>query len=153
MKPLTILPITLILLAALAACVSKQSPTTHSTINMTTPLTDTFPFLTYAAAGSYAITLPAEDEKVMDRYAENLSSLDLSGSGYSWEGIILQLLDQHDPALSSQFNFDSEAGAFYCTTTSEDAYLKFLHLLAPILQDPTQFRQALSKIDRNRIDD
>src|SRR3954462_10803925 len=63
--------------------------------------------------GTYTITASIESKKLFSQYNPLFVHYGYSGNGYSWEGIIKQILAKENPALLGYMEFDSEAGMFF----------------------------------------
>lgn len=78
---------------------------------------------------------------------------DYEPNGYCWEGHIIQILEQENPALLDHIEFDSEAGGFYTEADSKKAQLAFVNTLSPIFQDMSKLEEYIRSADRSQIDD
>ena len=101
---------------------------------------------------SHAIRADIEGD-LFPIYNPIFTKFGLSGNGYSWEGVVIQVLEQEHPELLQKIQFDPEAGGFYAFAENKDVQLKFMDVLCPIFQDTKLLEQFLSSIDRTQIDD
>jgi hypothetical protein len=76
-----------------------------------------------------------------------------SGSEYSCEGHIIQILEKIDKELLTHIDFDPEAGGFDAYADSKDAQLKFVNILGLIFSDVNKLEDYLKSADRAGIDD
>jgi len=80
------------------------------------------------------------------------SKYKLSGNGYSWDGVVKQILMKKNPALLTQIEFNSEAG-MSCVESDKKSIIKFINTLNPIFNNRQILEDYLSKIDLSKIDD
>ena len=101
-----------------------------------------------------SLTIQADIEgKLFDVYYPIFTNHGYTGNGYSWEGHIVQILEQTDPDLISRITFDPEAGSFFAIAKDYEALTRFQDALCPIFIDLDMLGKYLDSADRTRIDD
>jgi len=110
------------------------------------------PFIIYRD-DSYMIAAEIESKELFDKYNPIFEKYQLSGNGYSWEGLIKQILEKENPALLNHLQFDPEAGGFYVFADSEKTQHHFAELASKVFSDMSKLEKYLKTIDRERIDD
>jgi hypothetical protein len=116
-----------------------------------TPKT-TFPFTLVSSLNNYAVSINLESDDVAKQYGLFIK-YKYTGNGYSYEGLIMQIVEELDKDLLNHITFDSEAGAFYARIDTEENQFKFVNLLSPIFSDLTKLEEWLKKADRSKIND
>lgn len=99
------------------------------------------------------ITAFIEDKPLYPRYKNLFEKYGYSGNGYSWEGIIIQILEKLNPGLLTHIQMDPEAGAFFAHADTKASQLEFVKLLSPIFSDEKKLTVWLKNADHKRISD
>jgi len=111
-----------------------------------------YPF-TVTEDGSHTVLAEIESEDLFVKYLPIFEKYGYSGNGYSWEGIIRQILEKIDPSLLRHLHFNSEGGAFFVDADSEATQQKFLLEVSPIFRNIPRLEQYLKTADRRRVSD
>lgn len=77
----------------------------------------------------------------------------LTGNGYSWEGVIIQILEKEHPSLLNHIHFDPEAGAFFAFADSYKRQVEFAYIIHKVFTNALKLEQYLMNMNRSRIDD
>ncbi len=99
------------------------------------------------------ITAFIENKPLYPHYKNLFEKYGFSGNGYSWEGIIVQILEKQDPELLKHVQMDPEAGAFFAYADSKLSQIAFVKILSPIFSDKKKLDAWLKKADHKRISD
>lgn len=116
-------------------------------------VTHHFPFDKVYTDGEITITAALEGEELYNLFNPVFEKYQLEGSGYTWDGVITQLLKKENKELLKHLEFDSEAGGFYVYVDSEETASTFLHIICPYFKDSETLEKTLKNIDRTKIDD
>ena len=101
----------------------------------------------------FTVSASIESNELFEKYNPLFVKYGLSGNGYSWDGVITQILEKENPLLLKVIDFDSEAGGFYVYTNSKDAQTEFLITLCPIFSDLKLLESYFKSLDRTSVDD
>ena len=101
----------------------------------------------------FTVSASIESKELFEKYNPLFVKYGLSGNGYSWDGVITQILQKENPLLLKVIDFDSEAGGFYVYTNSKDAQTEFLITLCPIFNDLKLLESYFKSLDRTSVDD
>jgi len=113
----------------------------------------TYPFLVSEDDDQITIQVATESDEIMGKYVPLFEEFTYSGNGYTWEGLIMQLLEKENPAILDEIEFDSEAGTFVAYTGSRTAQAEFIKTVVPVFKDPESLRPFLKQADRSRVSD
>lgn len=112
-----------------------------------------FPFDIMTIDGEISIAAYLESEELYNQFNPVFQKYNFEGSGYTWEGVIIQIIEQRDKELLNHLEFDSEAGAFFVYPDNEETANKFLDLICPFFSDSKTLDETLKNIDPKKIDD
>jgi hypothetical protein len=112
-----------------------------------------FPFELADDNEAFSISVEIESPELFSKYQPLFERYGYSGNGYSWEGHIIQILENIDPELLETIEFDPEAGAFFASADTKENQIRFAELLSPIFSDMTELEGYIKNADRSRIDD
>ena len=158
------LPLVLIVFSCFQACDSanrqapfytqqlpEDSPRFSKTYD-STKIRTYYPFVLYKD-GSHMIAAQIESKELLDKYNPVFTKYGLSGNGYSWEGVIRQLLQKESPGFESHLLFDPEAGAFYVVADSEKSQLHFAKVVSKTFGDVKKLEEFLKGVDKGKVHD
>lgn len=112
-----------------------------------------FPFVQVYTDGDITIMAALEGQELYELFEPAFQNYNFEGSGYTWEGVIIQLLKKKNKELLKHLYFRSEAGGFYVDVDSEETANKFLDVVCPYFKDAETLDKALKGIDKSKIDD
>ena len=111
-----------------------------------------YPFLLYKD-GTYMVAAEIESRELLDKYGRIFEKYGFSGNGYSWEGVIKQLLEKESPGFVSHLMFDPEAGGFYVFADSEKSQRYFAEVASKTFGDVKKLEEFLKGADKGKVDD
>jgi len=100
----------------------------------------------------YAINASIEGG-IYDEFNGFFESRGYSGNGYTWRGIIENIINEETPELARHITYDEEAGFFCMYVDSEANRNRVLHVIVPYFSDQDKLGSYLETIDRSSIDD
>jgi hypothetical protein len=112
-----------------------------------------FPFRTTDDQGVFTITVDVENDLIAKKYQKVFEQYEYSGNGYTWEGIITQILMIEDQELLENLTLDSEAGAFYAEAENKANQMRFIRLMRPIFEQTDKLEFYLNQIPHDLIVD
>ena len=113
----------------------------------------TFPFTLQRADRNYVIVADLGQPDLSPEYREFFEQHGYTGNGYTWEGMVVQILEERDPELLDAVEFDPEANTFLAYVDNPETQQRFVDVLSPIFADLSILEQHVAKADRDRIDD
>jgi len=99
------------------------------------------------------IFIDLQSNKLYPRYYNMFAKYEYEGNGYCWEGHIEQILDDLQPELLDQIEFDPEAGSLTIISDDQKILKTVSELLNPIFEDLETLKSWISKANRDRIED
>ena len=101
----------------------------------------------------FSIVVPLDSDEHYSQYYPFFAKFGYEGNGHCWKGHIIQILEQVNPALLAEIDFDPEGSAFFAYTKSQTAATQFVDTLSPIFSDMVRLEAYVMSADRDRIDD
>ncbi len=92
----------------------------------------------------YRITAAVSE---LDEYYVLFEKYGFGGNGPCWVEHITTIIEEHQPALLDQLDFDEEGDAFVVYADSETSTQQFLRLVQPIFADLGALNKYLSQTD------
>jgi hypothetical protein len=138
------------------SCTSQtdENPILNQIENLESGLDSTYlPFEMYFEGRDFDIMVYVEEDSLFNIYEPIFAKHGYSGNGYSWEGLIEQIIKKLNPELLNHIMFDSEAGAFFAIADSRESQIRFGKLLQPIFSDLSILEKYIQEADRSKIFD
>ena len=134
---------------------SHQLPPGHPRVTKlydSTKIENYYPFIVYNDS-NYMVAAEIESPELFIKYSTIFSRNSYSGTGYSWEGLIRQMLEKEMPEMLKHIQFDPETGGFYIFADNEVNQKIFAVYVSKIFKDTTLLESYIKNADRSRIDD
>lgn len=110
-----------------------------------------FPFTISDYKGTFGIVAAVESPELNSRYFDIFHKYHYEGNGYTWEGIIRQILEQKAPDLLPHLEYDTLEGGFYAYADTKENQLRFLAILVPVFNDDEALEDFVSQADPARM--
>ncbi len=134
---------------------THQLPPGHPRVTKvydSTKIENYYPFIVYND-NNYMVAAEIESPELFMKYSPIFERNNYSGTGYSWEGVIQQVLEKERPELLKHIQFDLEAGGFYIFADNAVNQRIFAVYVSKFFKDTTILERYLKIADRSRIDD
>ena len=92
------------------------------------------------------------DPGLDEDYEEQIAIIESKGlwaSGYTWEVLIEQYLQNQNRAIAEEINFDSEGSTFACSVDSTEKQSELAELILTFLKDKNAISQLATKIAKD----
>ena len=87
------------------------------------------------------------------KYHDLFTKYGYEGNGYSWAGMIEQLLRKDAPELLKKLSFLPDAGAFYAYAKTDADRQQFIQIISPVFSNLRSLEDLIKSADHTRIDD